>query len=91
MKMKLFVIVITLSLLLSGMLVAVGGEATDGGEGEVNKSVEDEPELADLANSPWPMFGGGLNNDGRTEVAANASTDELRWNFTAKDSIDSSP
>lgn len=40
MRKKLFVLVITLSLLLSGLLAAVGGEATKGKE-SVGKGIEE--------------------------------------------------
>ncbi len=56
MKCKIFVVAIALSLLFSGMLIAVGGEAT---EGKLEYDEENEP--TQLADSPWPSFGRGRN------------------------------
>jgi len=89
MKMKLFVFVITLSLLLSGMLVAVGGEATDG-EG-VDKSVKSEPEPTDWADAPWPSFGRDRKNTGRSPYDTTNIDGTKKWNFSTDGGVDSSP
>lgn len=41
--------------------------------------------------SAWPMFGGSPSNDGRTRFAERKASDDLNWNFTTRDKIDSSP
>ncbi|MBS3789508.1 MAG: PQQ-binding-like beta-propeller repeat protein [Candidatus Thermoplasmatota archaeon] len=85
---KILVLAISL-LLFSGMLALAGSEATVGDE--VNTSVEDEFELADLSDSPWPMFRGNLNHTGRSPYNTDYIDGTERWNFTTGEYVLSSP
>jgi len=91
MKMKLFVFIITFSLLLSGILVAVAGEVTDVKEEEVKEDVKRGTEPTKLAHSPWPSFGRNQNNTGRSPYDTSHVDGTEKWSFKTGNMVDSSP
>ncbi|MEF8874653.1 MAG: PQQ-binding-like beta-propeller repeat protein [Candidatus Thermoplasmatota archaeon] len=88
MRSKILVLSISL-LLFSGMLALVGGETTVGDE--INEIEEDELELADLSDSPWPMFRGNLNHTGRSPYNTDYIDGTERWSFATSNVVRSSP
>jgi len=86
MKIKIYVLAIALSLLFSVMLVAIGGEATY--VEEVDESLESEPELAQLADSPWPSFGHDQRNNRRSPYDTSHVDGTEKWSFEIDDEVD---
>jgi len=84
MKWKICVLAIGL-LLVSGMLIEVGGEMF----GE--ESIESEPEPTDLADSSWPKLRGNRRNTGFTEVDTSYVDGTEKWNFSIGDQSITSP
>ncbi len=89
MKKKAFVVAVTLSLLFSGILVAVGGEAMGGDE--LEESMESEPDPTDLADSAWPCFGHDKRNTGRSSYDTSHVDGTEKWNYSMGGSSGSSP
>ena len=89
MKIKTIVFVIALSLLFSIMLVAIGGEATY--IEEVDESLESDPEIAQLADSPWPSFGRDQRNNRRSPYDTSHVDGTEKWSYETGDEVISSP
>ncbi|MEF8836175.1 MAG: PQQ-binding-like beta-propeller repeat protein, partial [Candidatus Thermoplasmatota archaeon] len=85
---KILVLAISFTL-FSGMLALAGSEVTVGDE--VNASVEDELELTDLLDSPWPKFRGNQKNTGLSPYDTSHVDGTEEWNFTTGNSVYSSP
>ncbi len=86
MKTKIYVSAIVLSLLLSVMLVAVGTEAAD-----IEENYDNETELTQLKDSPWPSFGRDQRNNRRSPYDTSHVDGTMRWSFTTDSDVRSSP
>ncbi|MBS3789682.1 MAG: PQQ-binding-like beta-propeller repeat protein [Candidatus Thermoplasmatota archaeon] len=90
MTRKILVLIIILSLIIGGTLVAVRSERVDGGE-DVRKNFDSEPELGGLADSAWPSFGRDKKNTGLSPYDTSHIDGAEKWNFETGEPVRSSP
>lgn len=85
---KPIVVAISISILLSAAVLAVGGDTAN----EVsNEELNGEPEPEQLAGSAWPKF--GFNNRGTSRSPHDTSHIDgtEKWNFSTEGDVFSSP